>query len=88
MKDKIKEISDTISAELCKRVNAPYPPPDTIKYNTDDYSWTQEEEDDFAKWLFSYLVTKQPFKRLGKKRTRREVDWIIFQFAWTTRGAK
>jgi type IV secretory pathway TrbF-like protein len=78
----LKEISDFVAAELCRRVNCPYPSENGRKIKVSDYGWTQAEEDDYCKWLEDYLKTVQPFKRMNKKRRQKEIDWIIFQYSW------
>lgn len=84
----INEVSEFIAEELCRRVGARFPCIDGMKYKTDDYTWTREEEDEFRKWIISYLSTLSMFKRLGKKRIRKEADWIIFQYSWKIKEEK
>lgn len=68
--------------ELCRRVNLPWPPPEGTKYEVDQATWTEAEENDFKEWLIAYLKTVPIFKRMGMKYLKREADWFIFQYSW------
>jgi hypothetical protein len=80
-----KKYFDLIATELCRRVGVGYPPPNKI--NPQDYEWTQEEEDDFRKWLTKYLKSRTMFKEMGNKYIEKEVEWFIFQYGWKTKEA-
>jgi hypothetical protein len=82
MRDNVKKILNHIVEELCRRVKAPYPPPDATKYDVDDFTWTEEELENFRKWLSDYLYSIPMFKRRGKKYIAKEVEYFIFQYGW------
>lgn len=82
MKTKRTEQFDVIAAELCRRVGLAYPPPEGTKYEVDAATWTLAEESDFREWLIAYLKTVQPYKRMGRRYTLKEVEWFIFQYSW------
>lgn len=78
----ISEVMDSCVKELCRRVNAPFPPPEGVRYEVDDFTWTEAEQDDFAKWLGDYLYSLSMFKYKGKKNIAKEVSWFIFMYGW------
>ena len=80
---KTDDTFNVIATELCRRVGVEYPPPK--KLNVEDYEWTQEEEDDFEKWMTNYLKTVPSFRRMGLPYIKKEVDWFIFQYGWKTK---
>jgi len=80
-----KEVFEVLAKELCRRVNAEYPPPEGTIIKPTDYSWTETEECDFKEWMKKYLFTAPMFKQRGKQYIAKEADWFIFQYGWKTR---
>jgi len=86
------EYMQPILKEMCKRVKAPYT---KINYKEPDwfmmYSWTEQEEKDFEKWLSNYLyiggaelrrkITGHNIK--SKKYTNKSASMFCFNFGWT-----
>ena len=81
----VKTVFDAAVTELCRRVGITYPP--EHKTAPQDYEWTQAEEDDFRKWLTGYLKKSQPFKRMGVRYIKKEVDYFMFQYGWKVKDA-
>ncbi len=80
------EHSNEILAEMCKRVGVDEK---TFDFNQKNWfwqhEWTQEQEDDFRKWLGKFLK-KHKYVGVGKKRG---MDWgyyeagkILFNYGW------
>ena len=76
------EYFDDIAGELCRRVGLAFPPPAGTKYEVEDATWTEAEENDFKEWLIVYLKTVPLFKRRGVPYIKKEADWFIFQYSW------
>jgi hypothetical protein len=82
---RVKKVFDVVVTELCRRVGLKYPPEQQVA--PQDYEWPQSEEDDFRKWLTDYLKSVQPFKRMGVKYIKKEVDYFMFQYGWKVKDA-
>jgi hypothetical protein len=75
-----KETIDALATELCRRVGAPYPSPKPIKPT--DYTWSQEQEDDYRAWAVNLLKSKGPLKRMGKKYINAVMDTFLGNYGW------
>ena len=80
-----KKTFDILAAELCRRVKAPYPPPEGKPIKPQDYEWTQAEEDDFKKWMKEYLLSVPGWRQMGTRFIKKEIEWFVFNFGWKTK---
>lgn len=83
---------DEIFQEMCKRVGAPVEVVDSSLYWFNEYEWTEEEQEDFKKWLIGYL--KKHRKGFGLEgatdsRVEHTANLYILNFGWKLkRGGK
>ena len=90
MEDKFREQTKVVLLEMCKRVGADYDKIDFKKLNWFwEHRWTQEQEDDFIKWLSSYLLKNKDarnalmqFPDKAKKRTREFAESFVYNYGW------
>lgn len=90
MKNMPEELK-TILNEMCSRVNAN---PEEIDFKSSDwylkYTWTEEEQDDFIKWLADFLHTNSKARKLfniignSKKQCKRGAMFFNLYFGWKT----
>lgn len=90
MKNMPEELK-TILNEMCSRVNAN---PEDIDFKSKDwylkYTWTEEEQDDFIKWLADFLHTNNKARKLfnmignSKKQCKRGAMFFNLYFGWKT----
>lgn len=86
-----------IFEEMCKRVGADFVHvilDQTKKSNGryhwpfEAYTWTEEQEEDFAKWTVDYLYTnadaRKSLTRCGKNKKclKQAVTFILFMWGW------
>lgn len=81
----------TILNEMCSRVNAN---PEDIDFKSSDwylkYTWTEEEQDDFIKWLADFLHTNNKARKLfniignAKKSCNRGAMFFVSNYGWKT----
>ena len=76
--------------EMCDRVEADF---NNIHFDNSEwyheYEWTEEESDDFKKWLINYLYkhTKARDELLtanirNKKFIERQMSWFMLSYSW------
>ena len=90
MKNMPEELK-TILNEMCSRVNAN---PEEIDFKSSDwylkYTWTEEEQDDFIKWLADFLHTNNKARKLfniigkSKKRCKHGAMLFVSNYGWKT----
>lgn len=90
MKNMPKELK-TILNEMCSRVNAN---PEEIDFKSKDwylkYTWTEEEQDDFIKWLVGFLHTNNNARKLfniignSKKSCKHGAISFNLYYGWKT----
>ena len=79
-----------ILKEMCKRVGVDY---DKVYFYKDgwysEHTWTEEEYDDFRKWLLDYLYNStearkqiMTFPYTTKKQIKKAVDMFGLQYGW------
>ena len=60
--------------------------PENYGWCYDDYTWTHEEEQDFAEWLVEYFYNNQKkfsINNLSKKHIREyEVPYWLLMYSW------
>lgn len=87
MKDKLLDVLK----EMCKRVNVDYNKIDFKKPNWFlDYSWTEEEENDFSDWLVKQLSKDEELRQevmdsfswKDEKRLKKVADEFVFNYGW------
>ena len=84
----------TILKEQFRRVNADFPTDEKYFKKENwfwDKEWTTEEEQDFKKWLFDYMIKNKRarqelmmFTSKSKKNVKRFVDEFIMDYGWKT----
>lgn len=80
---------EIVMREMCKRVGAVY---EKINFKSNKwylkYTWTREEEDDFAKWFAKYLYDNNTARKeltvvaKNKKQIQKAVNWFLFNYGW------
>lgn len=82
--------------EMCNRVNADYGSID-FKAPTwyHEYEWTQEQEDDFVKWMTDYLFNNKEarfeilaFPRKDKKYCKKAAEEFVWNYGWKIKEGK
>ena len=80
-----------ILGNLCRYVKVDYWDVDFSKDNWyQDYKWSQQAQDQFAKWLSEYFygirgAQKELYGRsyMRKKECEEAAKWFIFQYGWS-----
>jgi hypothetical protein len=87
----------TVLKEMCAVVDAPF---DLIDFKADGwfrrFSWTEEEETSFEKWLGDLLYTSKEARHdmleyphyTTKKRAREAAKWFVFMYGWVRHDNK
>jgi len=81
-----------ILTEMCKRVGTDF---NKINFKKErwfmEYSWTQEQEDDFTNWFSEYLYKNKEARQeflsypiKDKKRCIQAAKEFVFNYGWTT----
>jgi len=80
---------EEVLKEMCSRVGADF---DKINFKEDGwfmkYSWTEDEEADFKKWLANYLKDRKAMMSLYQSSTtnkyfrEKAADAFIFNYGW------
>ena len=70
-------------AEMFKRVGAKYPWLELTRYKEwyNRRTWTEDEENDFKKWMRSFLKKRY---RWTKKKLEWEIDMFLLMWGWKT----
>ena len=80
----------TILNEMCSRVNAN---PEEIDFKSSDwylkYTWTEEEQDDFIKWLSDFLYNNSKVRKVfsvskSKKYCNKVSGKFVSNYGWKT----
>jgi hypothetical protein len=86
------EHTKIILKEMCKRVKAPY---SKIDFKSKDwfldYTWTEEQQEDFIIWLNKYLYNSKEAREeimAIPQRSKESIDrvsrWFILMYGWKT----
>jgi hypothetical protein len=70
--------------ELCRRVGASYP--SKIPIQPTDYTWTQEDENDYREWLINLLSKKGPYRHFSKRYISKLADGFLSNYGWKING--
>lgn len=81
-----------ILTEMCKRVNVKF---EDVDFKEKEWfmkhSWTEEEQDDFKKWLVDYWYSnkearKEMLSSGGIRRTKKKLKdiaaWFLLDYGW------
>ena len=77
-----------ILEEMCKRIGVKYEDMDFKKPHWFwNFAWTQEQEDDFKKWIVSYLIgsyeaRQELMEHPNLKDCDKVADEFIMQYGW------
>jgi hypothetical protein len=81
----------TILDEMCSRVNAN---PEDIDFKSKDwylkYTWTEEEQDDFIKWLSNFIYNNSKARKVfsipkSKKYCNKVSGMFVLNYGWRTK---
>ena len=94
MKEEFSESLIVILKEMCRRVGATYEDIDFEKEGWfREYEWTENEEEDFKKWLVNYLYNSTKARRelttighKNKKWCQTFADFWSFNYCWKYKG--
>ena len=94
MKQKMGKHLEFILRDMCSRVGAKFNKIDFKKPNWFmDYTWTQKQEDEFAKWMGDYLYTHKEAQdevlasRIStKKLMSKAVMMFLFDYGWSIKN--
>lgn len=93
---------EIIIREMCRRVGADFDSLVFTKTHEDmdvkeawfmKHEWSEDEQDDFKKWLVEYLLNNAEARReimkssdKNMKKLEAAAGWFIFAFGWKTKG--
>ena len=86
MTEKFEKCLAVVLKEMCKQVGADYK---TMDFKTQEWfwkhSWTQEQEDDFVKWLAEYVSNDKDARNTLMEyplKTNKATKEFAEEFAW------
>ena len=80
-----------ILTEMCQKVGVEFK---DVNFNDADWyqkhTWTEEEQDDFVKWMTDYLYTNTEARReittvisRNKRQSKRAAEMFCFSYGWS-----